>query len=314
MSPLHSLDLNLLVIFEALLIDRHVTRAAERVHLSQSAMSHALNRLREQLNDPILVRTNQGMQPTPRATAMLPAVRQALKLVERTITPPENFVPAETQRCFVIACTDYFETVVMPDLIAHLQRVAPRVSIETELISSRVFEHRLEDHSVDLVVGLDEAESVPSHLIKEHWIAEEQVCLAGVNNPHVEGELSVEQYAALPHVLLVDLAGGENNLIDQWLEQRGLTRGFITRNLNCIAAARIVAKTEAIMTLPKQLAFLLCEMLPVRLVEPPPGLPALGMTVICHPFYSKNPSTQWFKMQVLEFGQRLSKPSDDTLT
>lgn len=306
MTSLQNLDLNLLMTFETLMTERHVTRAAERAHLSQSAMSHALNRLREQLGDPILVRTDQGMQPTPRAMTMLPAVRQALKLVERTIAPPEDFVPAESERRFVIASTDYFEMAVLPDLVAYLQQAAPRVSVEMELISSRFSAQRLEEHSVDLLVGLDETEEMPSHLIKEHWIWEEQVCLVGDNNRSVGCELSLEQYADSPHVVFVDLVGGgESSRIDSWLEQKGLARDFISRNLNYLAAARIVVKTEAIMTLPRQLAILLCQMLPVRLVKPPPGMPALDMTVICHPFYAKYPSTQWLKVKVLEFGQRL---------
>lgn len=306
MTSLHKLDLNLLVTFETLLTERHVTRAAERSHLSQSAMSHALNRLREQLDDPIMVRTDQGMQPTPRAIAMLPAVRQALKLVERTIAPAEDFVPAKSKRRFVIASTDYFEMAVLPDLVAYLQQAAPRVSVEMELISSRFSAQRLEDNSVDLLVGLDETEEMPSHLISEPWICEEQVCLVGKSNESVKSELSLEQYVNSPHVLFVDLiGGGESSPIDSWLEHQGLAREFISRNLNYLAAARIVVKTEAIMTLPRQLAILLCQMLPVRLVKPPPGLPALDMTVICHPFFARRPSTQWLKVQVAEFGNRL---------
>lgn len=306
MSTLNNLDLNLLVIFEMLMTERHVTRAAERAHLSQSAMSHALNRLREQLGDPILVRTDQGMQPTPRAVAMLPAVRQALTLLERTIAPPEAFVPAESERRFVIASTDYFEIAVLPGLVAYLQQAAPRVSVEMELISSQFSAQRLESQSVDLLVGLDETEEMPVHLIKEPWISEEQVCLVGEDNQRIKHALTLEQYAYLPHVVFVDLVGGgESSRIDSWLAQRGLARTFISRNLNYLAAARIVAKTEAIMTLPYQLAILLCQMLPVRLVKPPMGLPSLDMTVIYHPFFAKHPSTQWLKSQVLEFGHRL---------
>ena len=306
MASLHNLDLNLLVLFETLMSERHVTRAAERANLSQSAMSHALNRLREQLNDPILVRTDQGMQPTPRAIAMLPAVRQSLKLIERTITPPEKFVPAESERRFVIASTDYFEMAVLPDLVSRLQQIAPRVSIEMELISSRHSAQRLEEHSVDLLVGLDETEEMTSHLIKDPWISEEQVCLVRESNEHVETQLSLEQYVESPHVVFVDLiGGGESSRIDSWLEEQGLARRFVSRNLNYLAAARIVEKTQAIMTLPKQLAILLCQMLPLRLAKPPPGLPALDMTVIYHPFFARRPSTQWLKMQVEEVGHRL---------
>ena len=306
MPTLNNLDLNLLLIFETLITERQVTRAAERVHMSQSAMSHALNRLREQLNDPILVRTNQGMQPTPRAIAMLPEVRQALKLVESAITPPEVFVPAESKRHFVIASTDYFEIAVLPDLVTLLQQVAPRVTVETELISSRFSARRLEEQSVDLLVGLDEAAETPSYLVKEPWVCEEQACLVGTKNQLVGTELSLEQYVDAHHAMLVDLiGGGESSRVDNWLKQQGLERTYISRNLNYLAAALVVVKTEAVMTLPKQLAVLLCQMLPVRIVNPPPGLPAFRMTVICHPFFAKYPSIQWLKMQILKLGRDL---------
>ena len=104
---------------------------------------------------------------------------------------------------------------VLPDLVSYLQRTAPRVSIEMELISSRYSAQRLEDHSVDLLVGLDVTEEVPSHLIKDPWISEEQVCLVGESNESVESQLSLEQYVKSPHVVFVDLiGGGESSRID----------------------------------------------------------------------------------------------------
>ena len=98
MKPLRQFDLNLLIIFEALISECHVSRAAEKVFLSQSAMSHALNRLRQYLNDPLLVRTENGLQPTPRALEMLPEIRKALQLIERTLEPTELFVASTSQR------------------------------------------------------------------------------------------------------------------------------------------------------------------------------------------------------------------------
>ena len=100
MKPLRQFDLNLLLIFEALITESHVSRAAEKVFLSQSAMSHALNRLRDQLDDPLLVRTEGGLKPTPRALSMLPQVRQALQLIEHSLTPPQPFAAATSDRTF----------------------------------------------------------------------------------------------------------------------------------------------------------------------------------------------------------------------
>ena len=305
MSQLRSLDLNLLLVFDALLTERHVTRAAEKVFLSQSATSHALNRLREQLDDPILVRTERGMQPTPRAVEMLPQVRQALKLLERTLAPPEQFIPTESERTFVIASTDYFEAVVLPPLVAYLQREAPKIRIEIELITDRASEQALENHDIDLVVGLDSSQDVPSHLISESWVQEEQVCVVGANNPHVTDALSLDEYISMTHVVFSDLSGIATSNIDVWLESQGCSRQSISRNLNYTAAACIVAQTDAIITLPKQMALLFCSMLPVRLIGPPEGLPDVNMTLIYHPFFAKSPSIRWLKERVIELGQNI---------
>jgi len=305
MSPLRQLDLNLLIIFETLLSECHVTRAAERVCLSQSAMSHALNRLREQLDDPILVRTERGMQPTARALAMLPAIREALQLLERTVAPPEPFDPATSGRTFVLAATDYFEAVVLPELVGFLQRVAPGIRIEVELIDERGSETRLAAQEVDLVVGLDASHRPPAHLVCEPWISEALVCLVGHNNYRVGGELSLDQYVALPHVVCADRSGSLTTQVDGWLAEQGRQRHTLSRNLNYTAAARIVAKSEAVLTLPRQMAQLFCQMLPVRLVNPPPGIPPVAMSLIAHPLSADTPAVRWLRERVQEFGQRV---------
>ncbi|HEY5717753.1 MAG TPA: LysR family transcriptional regulator [Motiliproteus sp.] len=305
MRALRRLDLNLLLIFEALLSERHVTRAAEKVHLSQSAMSHALNRLREQLDDPILVRTERGMQPTARALAMLPAVREALQLLERTLALPEPFDPACSERTFVLAATDYFEAVVLPEVMGFLQRVAPAIRIEVELIDQHGSEARLASQAVDLVVGLDATHKPLAHLLCEPWLDEASVCLVGQNNYRVAGELALDTYLDLPHVACVDRHGALTTGVDSWLAEQGLARRILCQNLNYTAAARIVAKSEAVLTLPRQMALLFCQMLPVRLVNPPAGIPPVAMSLISHPLYADTPAIRWLREQVQTFGRKV---------
>lgn len=302
MKPLRQFDLNLLITLEALLSESHVSRAAEKVFLSQSAMSHALNRLRQQLDDPILVRTGNGLQPTPRAAAMLPEIRRALQLVERTLSPPETFIPKNSERCFTIACTDYFEAVVLPALFSHLQHAAPAISIEVEMITEASTRQRLESREIDLIVGMDRNLPVPAHLIQQHWITEPQVCLAGIDNTVIGHKIDLQQYTQLTHVVFSDLAGETSNAIDQWLASQQLQRKHSARTVNYMAAARIVAMTDAIITLPLHMAKLFSEMLPVRLVTPPEDIPEVAMTCIHHPLFSNDPSLLWLLDQVNHFG------------
>ena len=303
MKPLRQFDLNLLVIFEALISECHVSRAAEKVFLSQSAMSHALNRLRSYLNDPLLVRTENGLQPTPRALAMLPDVRKALQLIDRTLLPTEVFTAQTSQRTFCIASTDYFESVVFPDLVSYLQATAPHIRLHIEMISEDASSSKLENHQVDLVVGMDATQKIPAHLISQHWITEQLVCLAGVDNEQVQESLSIEQYVNLPHAVFSDLTGDTSSTIDNWLNAQQLSRQSIVRTVNYMAAARIVAQTSAIITLPSHMANLFSQMLPVRVVAPPKGIPSIEMTTIHHPLFDNDPGLQWLKEQIYLLGR-----------
>jgi len=292
---LRHFDLNLLIQFEALISEAHVSRAAEKVFLSQSAMSHALNRLREHLNDPLLVRTTQGLKPTDRALALLPQVRETLLTVERYLTPPEPFDPAKSQRLFRLACTDFFEAVTLPKLLEYLQSVAPGITIEVEMIGEYASMERLERGLVDMVVGMDTRHPIPNGLTLTRWQQQKLVCLAATNHKTVKQTLSMGAYLRLKHVVFSDLTIDSSSTVDEWLLEQGQTRQHIARTMDYIAAASIVARTDAIMTLPEEMAKQFSDMLPVKVVTPPKGIPALEMGIISHPLYEHDPAIRWLK-------------------
>ncbi len=301
---LRHFDLNLLLVFEALVTEAHVTRAAEKVFLSQSATSHALNRLRQQLNDPILVRCGNGLQPTPRAMAMLPDVRDILKRLDNTLTPPQVFDPLISERVFSIAVTDYFEAVVLPDMMPVLQKQAPGVIFDLEMIGPRASLDRLESGDVDLVIGLDNSIRVPSHLMHQPWLTEQLVCLVGTHTSHCPSRLNLTEYLALPHVVLVDQTDTSTDVIDRWLAEQQLQRTRIARMINYLAAARLVANRQAVMTLPRRMAELFSQWLPVNVVAGPEGLPDWHMTLVQHPLHAQDTGIQWLIEQVVTAGQR----------
>ena len=307
MKSLRQFDLNLLVLFEALVTERHVSRAAEKVFLSQSAMSHALNRLREQLDDPLLIRTEKGLQPTARALDMLPEVRAALRQIERALAPPTQFDPTTSDRLFTVACTDYFEAVIVPELISHLRKVAPQITVEVEVITEDASQNDLENRSVDLVVGMDATDIVPHHLVVEPWVTEKLVCLLGQQEHPGTYQLSLEDYVKLPHVVFFDQTGDNASTIDHWLKERELSRHHIARTMNYMAAAKIVARTDAVATLPYHMARLFSQLFPVNIVTPPENMPAIEMTMIHHPLFSNDPALIWLKQQINLFGQQVQK-------
>ncbi|WP_447927235.1 LysR family transcriptional regulator [Vreelandella sp. EE27] len=289
----HTFDLNLLRVFVTLMQERHVTRAALKLHLSQPAISHALRRLREGLNDPLFVRTDQGMLPTPRAEALLPVVRQALALLQEGLAPPAAFDPATSTRHFTLATTDYFEELMYPPFLSGLLSGAPHISFAIELITPQVLGEGLKSHEVDMVVGLDSQVELPFGVVATPWLAEQWVCLAATSNAQVGASLSLAEFAKLPHVELADISGLGPSSIDSCLSAHGLTRRVVSRNLNYIAAARVVALTGAVMTLPRRMAERFTALLPVRLVDAPGELGALTLTLIQHELYAHEPATVW---------------------
>lgn len=307
MKSLRQFDLNLLLLLEALLTECHVSRAAERMFLSQSAMSHALNRLRQQLDDPLLIRSGNGLKPTPRASSMLPEIRQAIRMIEHSLNPPEPFNPTRSERCFTIASTDYFEAITLPPLMKTLQQRAPGIRIQIEMIRKDGNLKQLENHEIDLITGLDSHQRVDPQLISRPWHTEPLACLVAEGNTQVDQQLTLPQYCQLKHVVFSDLAGVASDQIDQWLAQQQLARTFIARTINYMAGARIVAATEAIMTLPRQMALLFADMLPVRLITPPEGMPGIEMVTLHHPLYSNDPGLKWL-LDLLHQSDVISKP------
>ncbi|MDP3534700.1 MAG: LysR family transcriptional regulator [Halomonas sp.] len=307
MRSLRHFDLNLLLVFEALMRERHVTRAAEKLHLSQPALSHALKRLREALDDPLLVRTGNGLQPTPRALALLPVVQQALALLQAGLAPPESFTPATSTRRFTLATTDYFEEVMYPAFLSQLLTYAPEISFSIELITPDVLSDALEQRQVDMVVGLDSQSALPTGVIQTPWMDEALVCLAAADNDGVGEALTIEQFARQPHVELADISGLLPSSIENCLAQHQLSRRVISKNLNYIAAARVVSLTDAIMTLPRQMAERFITMLPVRIVVPPQELPALNMTLIQHGLYANDPAIAWLTNELTAFAKRFGR-------
>ncbi|WP_417227281.1 LysR family transcriptional regulator [Amphritea sp.] len=293
MKPLRQFDLNLLLLLEALLTECHVSRAAQRMCLSQSAMSHALNRLRQQLDDPLLVRASNGLKLTPRAKSMLPDIRQAIRMIEHSLNPPEPFDPARSERCFTIASTDYFEAITLPPLMQELQQSAPGIRIQIDVIAQDGNLKQLENRQIDLIAGLDNRQQIDPQLIRRQWHNEPYACLVAEQNTLVGQQLSLQQYCQLKHVLFSDLAGVTSDQIDHWLVAQQHQRNPIARTVNYMAGARVVAFTDAIMTLPRQMALLFAQMLPVRLISPPKGMPQIEMITLHHPLYANDPGLQW---------------------
>jgi len=296
-STLRRVDLNLLLIFDALMREKSVSRAAERVFLSQPAMSNALKRLREMLDDPILVRAAKGMQPTPRALALEAPVRSILQLAARTVQPVQPFIPGTSHAQFIIGMNDYSENIVLPPLAAWLSQAAPNVELVARMLNAEDPETLLESGELSFVIGVKEYSKISKRLCSEPWINERLVCL--VNQDHqlaAHQHLTLKQFKASRHVYPSPL-GLRTNIVDTWLAEQGLQRSIAVTTRSYWPAAQIVSNSDYLLSVPYRVAVNLMKTFPLHLLEPPKGFPCFQLNLIWHPLYERNPETQWILSQ-----------------
>ena len=304
---LRNFDLNLLVCFDALMSERNVSKAAEKMFLSQSGMSHALNRLRSLLDDPILMRTEQGMMPTPRALEMEVPVREMLNRINRTLYNQKHFDPLTADRRFVLYCTEYFECLMMPTLMAHLEKVAPHCSIAAEILTYELPESKLTSGDVDFVIGVENLMDIPKNLKSRNWIQDSLVCLVREKNKKIGPSVSLKQFAETPHIFISILGSPfEFTFLDKWLKKQNIQRKYSVTTAAFLPAAMILAETDYIMTLPRRMAKKLIKIMALRLVELPNNPPNFQLNLIWHPLYEKDPAHIWFKWQLLSLEDSLN--------
>lgn len=294
-------DLNLLAIFDALMIERNVSKAAEKVFLSQSAMSHALNRLRKLLDDPILLRTEKGMRPTPRALAMEVPIREALTKIQHTLYEPEVFDPLTSDETFTIYGPEYFECVFLPILAKQLVKVAPNVKIITEILTTEVPESELSSGGVDFIVGVESGGKISKRLQCQPWFIDRLTCLVRKENKKVGDRISLEKFTQISHVYHSTLGTPfKFTFLDEWLQKNNMSRKSVFTIPGYMSAAMTVAETDYLLTLPLRLAQKLVQIMKLRIVMPPEDFPEYRLNLIWHPLYGNDPAHVWFRSQLLD--------------
>jgi DNA-binding transcriptional LysR family regulator len=298
---LSAVDLNLLVAFDALMLERNVTRAAARLGLSQSAMSKALNRLRDMFEDPLFVRSSRGMQPTPRASSLVAPIRSALADISRTLTPA-SFVPAEAVGTVRIAVVDMYETMLLPLVIRRLRTEALGVDLQVRSLERWRLREQLASAEVDIAIaplGSDDADLHTQMLWRDHLLT-----LVADKSPLAKG-MTAAEFAAAGHIVdagLVQLApdGTGNSVVDAMLASRGLRRRLVVVLPSLSSVPAIVASTDLVATLPSKIARALGAMPGVHILEPP--LPLLEVTshMIWHRRSHATPLAAWMRAVIVE--------------
>jgi DNA-binding transcriptional LysR family regulator len=261
------------------------------VGLTQSAMSRALARLRVLLEDPLLVRTPQGMRPTPRAQALEAPLRRALEEVEALVTDRPAFEPARAQRRFTVAAPDYVQAVLLSPVLAHLAREAPGVDLALVPPGPEV-EVALTSGEVELNVGLQGPSG--AGLVWTPLFADSFACLLRKGHPALRRPLTPEHFAALSH-LQVAPGGRPGGALDDALAARGLTRRVALRVTGFLGAAQLVSESDLVCTLPARLAAQGAARFPLVVVRPPLPLAGFRMSQAWHERLRRDPGHAWLR-------------------
>lgn len=253
-----TLDLNLLRVFDEVMAEGSLTRAARNLSLTQPAVSNALRRLRETLGDELVQRSGQGMAPTPRARAIWPAVREALAQLQSSLIPNE-FVPAEANTSFVLAMSDASAAELIPGLTETLEKQAPRVTLRVVPLTTRDPRSMLDEEACDLAVGYFPSmladltartqSGEPQPFFHQRLYTGEYVCVMRKDHPLAQGPLSIDAFCAARH-MLVSFSGRPFGFVDEALATLGRERFVVLTVNQFFTAARVVANANLLTVLP----------------------------------------------------------------
>ena len=301
-TNLRTLDLNLLLVFDTVYVERNITRAAAKLNLSQPAVSNALTRLRERLDDPLFERSPEGMRPTARARAMAEPVRQALDLLERGVRPTDVFDFARSERRFVFAVEDYGETVVLPRFVDWLAQTAPGIRIQIRPEHGGALAEAMSEGRVDL--GLDYFVQAGSGFRNECVLTDGLLALARPDHPQLGERLTLETYLSLRHVVLTPRTTSLP-MIDLTLAKRGLRRQVVVEVPHFLSMPAIVQMTQMVCTLPGRMARLYAEHFRLRMHEVPLRMPTFPVYLTWHQRADEDPAHRWLREQLIDFCRRL---------
>lgn len=300
---LSGVDQNLLLVLAVLLEEASVTRAAARLGRTQSAVSHALDRLRTVLGDPLFVRSGRRLFPTPRADALrAPVAELTARLVDLWIRAPP-FDPLRSARRFTITASDYLLGVLVPHLVPRLRAAAPDVSLVVHGPKRRLPE-RLARGELDfgLVVYLQDSPS----LFTQKLFTDRFVCVVAADHPTVRKKLDRAAFLRLPHALVSPL-GGATGYVDRELSRTGESRKVAVVLPDFLVAPQVLRGTDLVLTLPERIArdFSPTE---IRILEPPIELPSLTAHLLWHERLSRDAGAVWFRKLVEETARDLAAP------
>lgn len=298
---LRSIDLNLLVALDALLSERQVTKAADRVGLSQPAMSNALNRLRGMFSDELLVRTATGMKPTPRASELVEPLRQVLRQTERLLESDSGFDPSLSARVFTVRMSDILACLILPMLMARRPRET-RVGYNVLHLSPSLTVEALERDEIDIAVsmGLDHSNSIRS----EELLLDSMVCVMRKRHAILRKGMTFENFIAQEH-LKVSMSPTDVRFVDDVLSELGYQRKIALNVPHWLVVPHVLKQSDLVAVMPRHLATALMDD-HLAMEELPFRSDPFQWTMYWHRRHDQSKANEWLRKEVREVCRALS--------
>lgn len=291
------IDLNLFTVFDAIYTEGSVTRASQKLNLTQPAISHALGRLRQMFNDPLFVRQGHTMVSTPLARSMIEPIRRALRGLEVTLNNLGSFDPETTAKRFNIALRDVLEATILPPLMLRVRQSAPLVDIAASHVERRELENELAAGSLD--GAIDVLLPLSKDIMHTRIYQDSTVVVIRKGHPAIDGGLDLDTYLKQDHILASSRRRGPG-LEDFELSRFGLERHIRLRCQHYFAACRVVSETDLILTMPGRYAQIANRQFGNQILPFPLEVPAFDVFLYWHSNVDNDPANRWFREQVIE--------------
>lgn len=292
-NNLRGLDLNLLVTLDVLLSEHNVTRAAQRLNLSQPSVSVHLAKLRDVLGDPLLLPGPRGMRPTARAEALREPLREALHALERAVAPAHPFNPAEATHTWRIAASDYAESTIVLPALAGLRATAPGTRLAIVEAAPPRIARQAEQGEIDL--AFHTSADAPEGLHRRLLFAERYVLVGRAGHPRLKRRPTLAQFCKLEHVIVSPDGGGFIGVTDNMLTQAGLTRRVVLSVPHFLFMSSVLESTDLVGMLPARLARANSAL---QMVEPPVEVPGYDMAMLWHERLHRDPAHRWLREHI----------------
>ena len=288
---LNNVDLNLFLVFNAVYDERNLTKAANILCITQPAVSNALKRFREAVNDQLFIRTPTGMAPTPVADNMIEQVKKAIRLLDLSITANQSFTPEIATKNFVFSMNDMVEIMLLPSLMSLLSERAPNASLETIQIDRSSIEKELTYGDLDFAIDIPQASSPQ---LKQMLISKDRyVCVARKDHPLIGGNITLEHYLSLGHIHISSRRRGMG-FVDLTLQKMGISRNIQMRAQHYWALPKLLNKTDLLSVMPATMA----QSLKLKVVELPFAIEPLELRLYWHKSSDLDPANIWMREMI----------------